>query len=512
MSLSSLGLRLVPAYTVKAVTGGFAPKPSSIRQDQVLGTGTFVGTGTGEEPVEGNDGGAGETTASERQEQQEYFDTVEFAGAYSPDKEYPETLAGYLEKGIDYAIAPHVEFNSLTQDYRAVSPGGIIEAAMGPISGVMTAAAALSQANLENIKDATDLGTPGYGIGLVNNQIVGVSPNPISTNVFGMSPTDAAVLSGVVTDAPPGVTQETYEAAIKGALLDAAVPATPPGIGPATTGIPDVTPDINTELYGSPDGADLAANVTNQVFSYDVNPIDPELGFTKTPVMTQEQLPVTSGGFLSSDFGFDPDFGYDPYDSTNPNVAVDMFDDPSDFDNNDDPAGTESGPGGYGRGGEEPDGDGGGGSEGAGGAAGSEGDGYGGGDAMGGRIGMRNGGEASPQRGFVNKNPRTVSDSQGIADNRFTSVPQGSFVMNQPANEKYKDDLDVVLGDAEKRAGKARKNASMVDVALSDGERLIRPEVVNFIEKKYGGGFLDNINNTGKPEVKRRQVKYGAKI
>ena len=131
---------------------------------------------------------------------------------------------------------------------------------------------------------------------------------------------------------------------------------------------------------------------------------------------------------------------------------------------------------------------------------------------LGGRVGMQNGGEASPQMGFVNKDPRTVSDSQGIADNRFTSVPQGSFVMNQPANEMHKDDLDVVLGDAEKRAGSARNDGNMVDVALSDGERLIRPEVVDFVEKKYGGGFLDNINNTGKPEVQRRQVKYGAKI
>ena len=128
------------------------------------------------------------------------------------------------------------------------------------------------------------------------------------------------------------------------------------------------------------------------------------------------------------------------------------------------------------------------------------------------RIEMNTGGEASPQMNFVNKDPRTISDKQGIADNRFTSVPQGSFVINQPANEMYKDDLDVVLGDAEKRAGLAQNDGNMVDVALSDGERLIRPEVVDFVEKKYGSSFLDNINNTGKPEVQRRQVKYGEKI
>jgi len=52
----------------------------------------------------------------------------------------------------------------------------------------------------------------------------------------------------------------------------------------------------------------------------------------------------------------------------------------------------------------------------------------------------------------------------------------------------------------------------MVDVALSDGERLIEPEVVATIEKKHGKGFLDKINDAGKPEVKRRQARYGEKI
>ena len=32
------------------------------------------------------------------------------------------------------------------------------------------------------------------------------------------------------------------------------------------------------------------------------------------------------------------------------------------------------------------------------------------------------------------------------------------------------------------------------------------------IEKKHGKGFLDKINDAGKPEVKRRQAKYGEKI
>ena len=52
----------------------------------------------------------------------------------------------------------------------------------------------------------------------------------------------------------------------------------------------------------------------------------------------------------------------------------------------------------------------------------------------------------------------------------------------------------------------------MVDVALSDGERSIHPEYVAYIEKKMGKGYLEKLNDEGKPEVSRRQAKYGSKV
>jgi hypothetical protein len=128
-----------------------------------------------------------------------------------------------------------------------------------------------------------------------------------------------------------------------------------------------------------------------------------------------------------------------------------------------------------------------------------------------GLVPFREGGDVT--EGFVNKDPKSVSDAQSIADNRYTSVKAGSFVVNQPANEKNKKKLDKVVADASKTA-KMKKGgkAGMVDVALSDGERLIEPEVVAAIEKKHGKNFLDKLNDAGKPEVKRRQAKYGEKI
>jgi len=128
-----------------------------------------------------------------------------------------------------------------------------------------------------------------------------------------------------------------------------------------------------------------------------------------------------------------------------------------------------------------------------------------------GLVPFREGGDVT--EGFVNKDPESVSDAQSIADNRYTSVKAGSFVVNQPANEKNKKKLDKIVADASKTA-KMKKGgkAGMVDVALSDGERLIDPEVVAAIEKKHGKNFLDKLNDAGKPEVKRRQAKYGEKV
>jgi hypothetical protein len=128
-----------------------------------------------------------------------------------------------------------------------------------------------------------------------------------------------------------------------------------------------------------------------------------------------------------------------------------------------------------------------------------------------GLVPFREGGDVT--EGFVNKDPDSYQMLMSIADNRYTSVKAGSFVVNQPANEKNKKMLDKVVGEATKRT-KMKKGgkAGMVDVALSDGERLIEPEVVATIEKKHGKNFLDKLNDAGKPEVKRRQAKYGEKI
>jgi hypothetical protein len=149
------------------------------------------------------------------------------------------------------------------------------------------------------------------------------------------------------------------------------------------------------------------------------------------------------------------------------------------------------------------------------------GDGFGGGDygggqeargvAKGGRIGYATGTPKVTQ-GFINKDPDSVTDEQSIADNRYTSVPEGTMIMNQPSNDKYEKQLDKLVAEAKRNVKLSNKRPKMVEVALSDGERSIHPEYVAYIEKKKGKGYLEKLNNQGKAEVSRRQAKYGEKI
>ena len=131
--------------------------------------------------------------------------------------------------------------------------------------------------------------------------------------------------------------------------------------------------------------------------------------------------------------------------------------------------------------------------------------------AQGGRVGYAMG-TPKVTKGFINKDPDSVTDEQSIADNRYTKVELATMVMNQPSNDKYEKKLDELIAEAKENVKLSNKKYEMVDVALSDGERTIHPEYVAYIEKKMGKGYLEKLNDEGKPEVSRRQAKYGSKI
>ena len=207
MSLSSLGMRVLPGVAVRTVMGGFAPKPSGIRQDaiqQSVGTGRARGTGPVGSTV-GDDGGDDQQiTPEEYQRQVEYFANNKFAGSYSTDKEYPDTLAGQLQKSLDYALAPHVEFNKLTQTYRATGPGGAVESMMGPLGPLAALGYEANMRNLERLQGKVDAGEKGYGVGLLDNQIVGTSPLPEFMQGTMFDP-GYGTFSGMVPGTPRGI-------------------------------------------------------------------------------------------------------------------------------------------------------------------------------------------------------------------------------------------------------------------------------------------------------------------
>jgi len=446
------------------------------------------------------------------------------------------TLTGieaWLSDRIKQVMDVPTELNPLTGTQRATGFPRLLGVGMGPIPFVAAVGGALSQANLERIFAEAKKGTPGYGVGLLNNQMVGYSPGMLSELGFG------SVMSGMVDDVPPGLTTAQHHQNIIDAL--AAVDYSNLDV------IPDITAAYNIASYGAVEGADVGmGSLASEgvVYSYTQNPYG--AGMIKTPVTSGGNFVTGSNstwaGYGPSDVDFDPGFGYtDVADVLGTKSDTAFFDDELDVtstssydqppgigptsiggdssdsasDNTSDnsssgPTGSTgsssmgrdsgmSGPGDMGR--DSPE-------------SGPDSEDPGGGTdwAAGGRIGMQNGGTAITE-GFVNKDPSTVRDDMSIADNRYTSVKAGSFVVNQPANKKNKKMLDKVVGEATKRT-KMKKGGktSMVDVALSDGERLIEPEVVATIEKKYGKNFLDKINDEGKPEVKRRQAKYGEKI
>jgi len=464
------------------------------------------------------------------------------------------TLTGieaWLSDRIKQVMDVPTKLNPLTGTQRATGLPKIMGPALGPIGLLSAGFGKLSQANLENIFSEAKKGTPGYGVGLLDNQMVGYSPGMLSELGFG------PVMSGMVDNVPPGLTAAQHQQNIIDAL--AAIDFTD------LETIPDITAAYNIASYGAVEGADVGmGSLPSQgvVYSYTQNPYGE--GMIKTPVTSGGTF-VTTGsspwaGYGPSDVDFDPTFGYtdvddvlgtpsdtafyddeldvsdspDPtspsnpanYGALSPEDVADSYSDNTNNDNTNDGStggygGTDSGVGSNDGGGGFGDGDSdsGSGTDGGGSSSGSSsggGGGIGGGNdsfrATGGRIDMRTGGTAITE-GFVNKDPSTVRDDMSIADNRYTSVKAGSFVVNQPANEANKEMLDRVVGEATKRTKmKIGGKVKMVDVALSDGERLIEPEVVATIEKKYGKGFLDKINDAGKPEVKRRQAKYGEKI
>ncbi len=132
----------------------------------------------------------------------------------------------------------------------------------------------------------------------------------------------------------------------------------------------------------------------------------------------------------------------------------------------------------------------------------------------GGRVGYAPGGAvAQGGSGFVDRPPEQVSEAESVADNQPDAVPEGTFIINNPAVEfAGSDDIRKMLMDAHKEAIRRGitvdndgKGAKLIDVALSRGEVKVAPHLAKII----GYDRLNKINNRGKPEVEERIEENG---
>ena len=129
--------------------------------------------------------------------------------------------------------------------------------------------------------------------------------------------------------------------------------------------------------------------------------------------------------------------------------------------------------------------------------------------ALGGRVGLKEGGVAASQAGFVERPPSQVSEAATVADDKPMSVDDGTFVINAAAVEfAGEDDIARMLQTAYKKLGKQGKGApskEQIDIAVSRGEVIVPPAIAKII----GYDRLEKINNRGKAETSKRIKENG---
>jgi len=544
---STLGLRVLP-YTITSVEGGFAPRGRRGSGFPIgpIGTGRAAATAEVGATVKRDVGG-------EDREPRTPTTSAPSAPSATPAT---SSLSGYVDAIKDY-ISDRAEayfgfpeaVNPLTGTVRATGVSPHIQAMMPGFFGpLMELGYELNMANLSDIASKSQV-NKDYSTGLMGNQLVGVKPtaDTIGGRIAGLFGFDIEgyTLSGNIGGFT-NVDQDAYEDALITSLLYNQPTAYGParavamGLDPQVTysqvenkynvatllGIDPFGPNPSLATSGifqgftvGGEGRPDPTRPGSIVGSYDPfgnwSPVTSGMSgyaFSNMPAgTTKTKLEKAGFSFFERPGGqfevYSPDIGWgkgggkgSPHDNTATSQSNQGSSSVGAYSDKSGGQGTGSG----GKTGGSGSGD-------VSGATGTDTSGWGGPDDLkfGGRVNYAPGGNVT--NGFVNKDPDSVTEQESIADNRHTSVKEGSFIVNQPTNEKYEGMLDSLVAKAQKKVKKL-KDAPMVDVALSDGERHIEPEVVAEIEKMKGKGFLDKLNNKGKPEVKRRQAKYGGGV
>jgi len=126
------------------------------------------------------------------------------------------------------------------------------------------------------------------------------------------------------------------------------------------------------------------------------------------------------------------------------------------------------------------------------------------------------GGVTATASGFVDGVPPSqATDGQEVADDKDGKLPEGAYVINASA-VTFAGEKDIVdmLRDAQKEAVRRGitvenpKSSSMIDVAVSRGEVVVSPHLVNIIGKDR----LEKINNRGIRDTERKIQENGQQV
>ena len=386
-------------------------------------------------------------------------DPKPYTGPLDVSRIYREQGAVLPEQGFfDKAFGSKPTIDKITGRVSYGMPRGM-SPFLGPLSIFAQLGGARSRTNLENIYKKVQAGEEGYGLALFNGRVVGVRPGQLPSG-----------------NLPPNLSTEQLRE-LKNNILAAGAPTDEPAP-------PKPSFEEQVAQYAasgeSPDGSySLVSGGKRNIVQDDAG----------RPVTTTGDKPVTT----SAGQYVDPALLQAQANAMKAAAQQDKAPTQSAPAPAPAPSPSRPEPSGYGRDSSgsqrsDPSGYGG----------------FGGRRASGGTVGFAEGGNTQKdpiqRTGFVEGPPQEYAKGTTVADTENLRVREGSFVINAPITEKLQKAGVLPKGNQKRKAAKGGK---MMEVALSKGEYVVEPKDV----PKFGGyGFLETVNDMGKPEVERRQA------
>ena len=415
---------------------------------------------------------------------------------------------------------------------QAFDPGKAI-GQVASMSGSFITAGYAGQKNLEQLQYAqamAGLGKKGYGVGVVNNQVVGVTPNHIIGTIPNASPKDmqkirqtltgksgpmATGIESMKSKFSPTATFTDAEKRFQDEIIDSKLPtevkAEILGFDPAGRGSYAFSPGRLQAQFGVTTPQSYRQGTSYKDFVKDYKAAEdfrndmmtsPSMNFgLETDVVAQQSQVNPMGINIGIDMdnitgvgtgvGATGDLGGGYGGPTGGSSGLDASQPSSYDDNNDSDGGMDSG----------------------------SNDGFGGGGwtAYGGRIG-------TPTNGFASKTEtikgvgliepeQTFMDTDVVRDRFEFDAEDGDYVVNGPASGVKKPQITSLINYAIKELGKEGVDIRVGNPKIKDKNKV--PLIVasseiyipRVIAEKIGYPILEAINNSGKPEVTRLKNK-----